>query len=208
MLSQQPTRIWPLFLLSFVEGGSLMAVELLGAKLLSPTYGNSIYVWSAVLGTTLSGLMAGYFAGGRASRSKRLTKWLTTAVAGAGLWVTSLPFTAPWLLDQFASLDFRFGILSASFFILFLPIALFGMVSPMAIQVYTRQLSEVGRSAGRIYAISTIGGLIFNFAVGLWLLPFVGIQWTAIGTGMLLMGTALLFRIASPTPTSSRPATT
>jgi len=41
-----------------------MAIELLGAKILAIYYGNSLYVWTSVLGITLAGLAAGYFAGG------------------------------------------------------------------------------------------------------------------------------------------------
>ncbi len=42
-----------------------MAVELVGAKLLAPYFGTSLYVWAAALGTTLGGLTLGYFFGGR-----------------------------------------------------------------------------------------------------------------------------------------------
>ena len=52
------------FLLSFIEGGSVMAAELLGAKMLAPYFGSSLYVWASVLAITLGGLAVGYFAGG------------------------------------------------------------------------------------------------------------------------------------------------
>jgi len=52
------------FILAFIEGGSVMAIELLGAKMLAIYYGNSLYVWTSVLGITLAGLASGYFAGG------------------------------------------------------------------------------------------------------------------------------------------------
>ena len=55
---------WYLFPVLLVEGGSLMAVELLGAKLVAPFYGNSLYVWTAVLGISVLGLTAGYYFGG------------------------------------------------------------------------------------------------------------------------------------------------
>ena len=53
-----------LYLLSFLEGGSVMVCELVGAKMLAPVFGTSLYVWAAVLGITLGGLMSGYFFGG------------------------------------------------------------------------------------------------------------------------------------------------
>ena len=46
-----------IYILSFIEGGTVMLVELCGAKLLAPYYGTSIYVWAATLGVTLGGLI-------------------------------------------------------------------------------------------------------------------------------------------------------
>jgi hypothetical protein len=46
---------WFLFAVAFIEGGALMAVEIVGAKLVGPYYGSSLYVWAAVLGLTLGG---------------------------------------------------------------------------------------------------------------------------------------------------------
>ena len=41
-----------------------MAVELLGAKMMAPFFGSSLYVWASILGVTLGGLAIGYFSGG------------------------------------------------------------------------------------------------------------------------------------------------
>ena len=51
-----------LFLVLVIEGGALMAVELMGAKLVAPFYGGSLYVWTAVLTITVLGLTLGYYA--------------------------------------------------------------------------------------------------------------------------------------------------
>ena len=59
-----------LFLVLLIEGGALMAVELMGAKLVAPFYGDSLYVWTAVLTITVLGLTLGYYAGGRLSRKR------------------------------------------------------------------------------------------------------------------------------------------
>lgn len=45
-----------LVVLSFIEGGCIMLVELAGTKMLAPWFGTSLYVWSAVLGVTLGGI--------------------------------------------------------------------------------------------------------------------------------------------------------
>ena len=48
-----------------------MAVELMGAKLVAPFYGNSLYVWTAVLTITVLGLTLGYYTGGRLAKKER-----------------------------------------------------------------------------------------------------------------------------------------
>ena len=42
-----------------------MAVELLGGRLLAPTFGSSIYVWGAIITVFMLALSLGYLAGGR-----------------------------------------------------------------------------------------------------------------------------------------------
>ncbi len=56
-----------LYLVAFIEGASVMAIELAGAKMIAPFFGTSLYVWASVLAVTLGGLAAGYFAGGWAT---------------------------------------------------------------------------------------------------------------------------------------------
>ena len=47
------------------SGFFVMAVELLGGRLLAPTFGSSIYVWGAIITVFMLALSLGYLAGGR-----------------------------------------------------------------------------------------------------------------------------------------------
>ena len=60
-----------LFILAFIEGGGVMCVELCSAKILSPIFGTSIYIWASVLGITLTALMSGYYLGGYLSSKQK-----------------------------------------------------------------------------------------------------------------------------------------
>ena len=53
-----------------------MAVELMGAKLVAPFYGGSLYVWTEVLAITVVDLTLGYYAGGRLSKKRPSEKIL------------------------------------------------------------------------------------------------------------------------------------
>ena len=185
--------LWHLYVISFVEGGALMAVELIGAKLMMPYYGNSIYVWAAVLGFTLGGLVIGYFLGGRLSKHFPQRKVLYQIVFFSALLVAILPLLSPLILQGTLGLELRTAILISAFLILIPPIVLFGTVSPMIIRLISQSLEEVGQAAGKVYAISTLGGIVLNFASGLLLIPILGLQISAWGIAFLLGGPALIF---------------
>ena len=53
---------WRLYLLVSVSGAAVLAVELLGTRLLGPFYGVSLFLWSALISVTLAALSAGYAA--------------------------------------------------------------------------------------------------------------------------------------------------
>lgn len=189
---------WHLYLISFVEGASLMAVELIGAKLVTPAFGNSIYVWASALGFTLLGLMAGYFLGGWLSYRYPRRRLLYSLVFVSGIIVALMPLTAAAITAGASGLELRLAIMCSEFFILLPPVLLFGTVSPMVIRLVTDNLAEVGRSAGRIYAISTTGGIFLNFLAGLYLIPFVGVMESAWITAGLLCATAGLLLLYKP----------
>ena len=61
-----------ILIISFIEGATVMAIEIGSSKLLSPVFGSSLYVWSSVLAITLLGLACGYFIGGKLSEKEHL----------------------------------------------------------------------------------------------------------------------------------------
>ncbi len=48
-----------------VCGASVLAIELLGTRVIAPFYGSSLYLWSALISVTLAALSLGYAVGGR-----------------------------------------------------------------------------------------------------------------------------------------------
>jgi MFS family permease len=192
-MKQSP--IWHLYMISFIEGGALMAVELIGAKLVTPHYGNSIYVWAAALGFTLLGLMSGYFLGGWMSMRFPNRRILYTMVFISGLVVAAMPITAAFILAVTSHLPLKIAVMISELLILLPPVVLFGVVSPMIIRLITLRVEDVGSSAGRIYAISTAGGIVLNFFMGLYSIPFIGVRYSAWLTAALLAISAGYFLI-------------
>ena len=48
----------------FVSGAVLLGVEIASSRVLAPFFGNSLYVWGALIGVVLTGLAIGYWLGG------------------------------------------------------------------------------------------------------------------------------------------------
>ena len=66
-------------------------------------------------------------------------------------------------------------------------------VSPMAVRLVTRSLERIGRTAGRLFAISTAGSIAGTFATAFWLVPELGTdQVLAVGALTLLVAATVI----------------
>jgi len=54
-----------LYVILFISGGAVLALELLASRILTPYFGVSLYIWTGILSITLVALALGYWAGGR-----------------------------------------------------------------------------------------------------------------------------------------------
>ncbi len=176
-----------LYLLSFLEGGCVMASELIGAKMLAPYFGTSLYVWASALGITLGGLMVGYFLGGFCSRrtSDNLSA-LYLVLISAAAFLFLMPFTSRPVMTWALGLPLQWGASLSLLAFMFPPLVFMGMASPLIINVLTRDPKDAGRCAGNIYAISTLGGILATFLFGFYIIPEFGISRPAMISGLCL----------------------
>jgi predicted membrane-bound spermidine synthase len=176
-----------LYILAFIEGGAVMCVELCSAKILTPVFGTSIYIWAAVLGITLTALMSGYYLGGYISSKKEGKSVIFWLMLIGGFWVTITPVLSDFILPFTIELSLTPGAIISLILILFFPLMCFGATSPLIINQLTNQAKTSGKSSGNVYAISTLGGIIATFIVGFYLLPEFGITKTLYWYGILIM---------------------
>src|SRR5258708_13722843 len=155
-----------LYLTAAVTGAAIMVVEILGAKMLSPFVGLSLFVWTAQLAVTLVALACGYYAGGRlADRSQRLPRLygaILVAAAYLALTVLICEPVAYWALD----FSLPTGSLMASAILFFVPLALLAMTGPFLIRVITSSLAGVGGNVGRLTSITTLGSFAATPSIG------------------------------------------
>lgn len=188
-------KFWFLLLVLVIEGASLMAVELMGAKLLAPFYGSSLYVWTAVLGITVLGLSLGYFFGGKLSASKSSEKLLILILGVAALLVFAMPATAKVLISLTSSMALIPGICISSFFLLVPPMFCFGLVGPVVVRLMTNELEVIGTVAGIVFFTSTWGGILATFLIGYILIPESGLRFSALVTTMALASLPVVYWI-------------
>jgi spermidine synthase len=173
-----------LFLLVFVVGTASLGAEIAAARLMAPFFGASTIVWANTIGVVLVALSAGYWLGGRlGDRYPHLRGLCLTVLAAAAL-LAVVPFAArPFFevstdaLEEISAGAFV-GSLVGVLFLIAIPVVLLGTASPWAIRLAVPDVEHSGRTAGRLYALSTVGSLLGTMLAALALIPFVGTQRT------------------------------
>ena len=188
-------------LVIFVAGISTLGAEIAAARLVAPAFGASTVVWANTIAIVLVALAGGYWLGGRlADRHPHKPGMARAALLGAGL-VALIPLVAIPLLgvteDSLAELP---GSLLVLLVLVAPPVLVLGALSPWAIRLSVRSVAVAGDATGRLYALSTAGGLVGNFAAALALIPVVGTRWT------FLICAVLLAAVSAPVAWSSKPA--
>ena len=187
-----------LAVLVFVAGMASMSLEFAASRILIPVFGSSIYTWGSLIGVILTGLSLGYHIGGKlADKNPNFLK-LCLVIFSAGLYIIFIPFIAPTLTTSFIQFvsDSQFASLFAVFTLLIVPIFLLGIVSPYAIKLATRRLTELGNVSGNLYSLSTIGSIVGTFLTVFVLIPTFEIDYIIFGLGVTLMVFSSLFGLA------------
>ncbi len=188
-MNRKMPNIGFLLLSAFIEGSALMAVEILSSKIIAPYYGSSLYVWASIIGVTMGGLAIGYFLGGVFSEKKiNTTNKLMILFVISSLLLFLMPYISFWIMNSTLHLEIRTGIFLSCFVFMLPPIICFGMVSPILIRLLTSNAERIGASSGIIYTISTLGGIIFTFFTGFYLISSFGV----IGTSRIISTFLLL----------------
>ena len=119
---------------------------------------------------------------------------LLVGLLGAGaLLVLAIPFVDGWVLDRVVDWDPgpRLDPLIATILLFGVPSLVLGMVSPVAVRLKAPSLEHLGRTAGRLFAVSTAGSIAGTFLTAFWLIPELGTdQVLASGAVALMLAAA------------------
>lgn len=183
-----------LHIVVFLSGAVLMALEIVGSRVLAPYFGNSIFVWGSLISVVLAALSLGYYWGGWLSNRNPTFGKLLLLLLAPGTLIFVLPFLYTPVNAWIASADFgtRSNPLIASAIYFLLPGIFLGTISPYAIRLAATQLSTVGSTAGTLYAVSTCGSIFGTLFTAFYLIPAMGVRNIVHSLGLTLIALVLL----------------
>ena len=178
---------------AFLSGGVLLGLEIVASRILAPYFGNSVYVWGSLISVFLLALSIGYWIGGIQADKRPSLVVLAKILASAAVCILVLPLVylpvGKYIADL--GLEFRFSVLLISVLFFLVPSVLMGMVSPFVIKLSATGLHEIGRTAGRVYAISTLGSISGAIAVSFFFIQWLGTRAIVVVLGLILLLLAL-----------------
>ena len=173
-----------------------MASELLVPKLIGPYFGASLFVWSATIGTTLIGLAGGYYYSGILSEKENLIKKLLLLSSVTAIYLLFLPLFSKAIMNALVKMEVLRGILISTLLFNLPLFFLFGIYSPLIIQLISRDIEDAGNVAGKVYGLSTLSGVLFMIVTGIYLVHRIGASLSMyIMSTLMFMATILLFVI-------------
>jgi len=162
----------------FISGAVLMALEIVGSRVLAPYFGSSIFVWGSLISVVMTALSIGYYWGGWLSAREPSYAKLLLLLVIPGVVIFFLPFVYPVINEWIAIMDLgvRLSPLVASSALFLLPGIFIGTISPYVIRLAATQLNTVGSTAGTLYAVSTCGSIAGTLLTAFYLIPVLGVS--------------------------------
>ncbi len=176
------------YFIAFSSAASIMGIELLGGRLISRYYGNSLYTWTSNIGVILTGIMVGYIIGGRLAKHSHPEKFLPYLFGSASFFVffaiivVHFFWTSSWLRQ--GSLSWQ--VLVASLLSILLPAVVLGAISPINYQLVLKNSAPSAPVIGALNAWAIGGSLCGTLLTGFWLIAVWGTIHTVLALAIVL----------------------
>jgi spermidine synthase len=190
--------------LAFLSGAAVTTFEFAAPHLFRGYFGQTIYVWANVIGVILGALALGYALGGHWADRTRTVRPLAAVLAFAGGYGLCIGWFGPafcnWLAgpeeysQDMALRAFVLQSLAASLLLFGPPLVALGMATPLMVQ-RAAATWPVGRAAGVIFAVGTVGSI-----VGIYVTTFLFLEWmgvratiTVASVGLIALGAIVAY---------------
>ena len=160
----------------FIIEAICMTLELVASRVLSPYFGNSNIVWTSVIGIILLSSSLGNYFGGIIADKEDNEKNLKRIIMLSSIFVLVIPIFQQIFLQVVSTLitNIKIGAIISTITLFFAPSLLLGLIIPIVLKIKIKDLKDTGKTTGRVYAISTIGGIFGTFLSGFVLIPNFG----------------------------------
>ncbi len=185
-IAHAPVLLW--LATATVAGAVVMGLEIVAFRLYAPYFGYSIYVWGTMISVVMLALAIGYAVGGRLADQSSTDVLLYGLVLGSAAYQLVILFCVHPMLAALARGGDFVGPALATLVIFALPMTALATVGPYVIRLLTRA-GRYGTTAGRVYAVSTVGSVFGIMLTSFLLVPQLGTRWTMAG---ICAATALL----------------
>ena len=183
------------YIVLFVLNALEMILELVAARLLSPYFGNSNFVWTAIIGIILLSASIGNLIGGRLAKLKTARYWTCLLLLFASIYIAVTPLIDVPLLQSIKNGDMgvQFSSVFSSIVFFLIPSSILGIVSPIIMKERIGDGKDKAKESGRITAIIAIGSLFGTFIGGFWLIPALGTKLIFALIALIVTLSTLLF---------------
>jgi len=178
--------VWWLVALFFMSGASGLIYQVLWVRMLSLTFGITVYAVTVVLASFMGGLAIGSYFGGRlAERIRRpllVYGVIEIAVALVALAtpyaLTSLQSVYPVIARIFGENEALLTVIRVimAFAVLVVPTALMGATLPVIVKSSLMRSGDLSGRIGLLYSANTFGAITGTMVAGFWLIGGIGIS--------------------------------
>jgi SAM-dependent methyltransferase len=171
--------------LVFVTSAAILVLEILAGRLLAPYVGDTLETYTAIIGTVLTGIAVGTWAGGRLADRRDPRRLIgPLLVVGGLLAVSAVPIVRA--LGDVGGSELERGMMLC--LLAFFPMAaVLSAVSPAVVKLQLHDLGRTGQVVGRYSALSTAGAVIGTFLAGFVLIEAARTSVLVVVTGGLVI---------------------
>lgn len=193
----------------FLSGLLSMAAEVLWTRILVFTLGSTVYAFTVILATFLTGLALGSRLFVALERRAYPLRTLAAALLGAGVATMAVAPVSTRSQALISALSSRFGwtgevflagtVISAGLVVL-VPATFMGLVLPLTMRVLVDDLARAGHRVGTAYLVNTVGCVLGSVLAGFVLIPLLGLAAALLLLAgvQVALGWAFLFRAGLP----------
>lgn len=172
----------------FLSGFTAMVYEVVWTRQLVLVFGSTTYAYTSILVVFLIGIALGSLSIKKGFTDNRKNIYyfalfelaIGLLIIAGSFYYKNLFYIYYNLYNSFLQPLFFVNVLLISSFLIFPVAAIFGILFPLAIKLFTPSFQSISERTGTIYSFNTLGCILGSVCSGFILIPFVGLKWTLI----------------------------